>query len=251
MKYMLLLLFVLLKGTHLPAQTVYQGRRVAVFDVEILQQKNRQVNLKCRLANTGSLPLTDKKRSEEWVVEFDTNGLPARLRGHETAIAAVVREECPPLKPGEMATPLWLNVRLLPRDTAIANSTGCADLSFDTAFVEAWTDRSIQVRFLLVNKGSMPAHLFAKNIEPLVKAYFVSGDKLTRGAIPAGSLAVQKGRETLDGILLPGEVLEGTITLDTKDRSRFSPNIALEFDPAQVVEECDRVGNVRVLRLRY
>ncbi|MDX1911959.1 MAG: hypothetical protein SFV22_10760, partial [Saprospiraceae bacterium] len=137
MKHVLLLLFVLLKGTQLNSQTLYQGWRVAVFDVEILQQKSRQINLKCRLANTGSLSLTDKKHSDKWIVEFDVASLPVRLRGHEAAISAVVREECPPLKPGEITAPLWLNVRLLPRDTTTAGGTGCADMSFDTAFVEA------------------------------------------------------------------------------------------------------------------
>lgn len=250
MKKALFLLFLGLNMFYAAAQTDYQGWRAAVFDVEILQQKNRQINLKCRLANTGAQSLANKKQSSGWVVEFDATGLPPLLRGHEASIAEAVRAQCPPLKPGEISAPIWLNVRLLNRDTAFA-PTGCADLAFDTAFVEEWTGHDIRVRFLLVNRGNAPARFFAKNIEPVIKAYFVSGDKLTRGAIPAGSTTLRKGRETLDGLLLPGEVLEGTISFGLKDRSRFSPNIALEFDPAQVVEECDRAGNVRVLTLRY
>ena len=39
--------------------------------------------------------------------------------------------------------------------------------------------------------------------------------------------------------------------IDLKDRTKFSPNLALEFDPAQVVEACGRTGKVWVIALRY
>ena len=235
----------------LSAQNTYSGARIAIFEVQILQQKGQILQLRCRMANTGRQTLGSKNTSAEMLVEFDTLILPGLLRGHEAAIAAAVRGNCPKLKLGELSEPIWLDVRLQNRVAENeTNTKGCAEIVFDTAYVDTWTERSMQVRFWLKNTGNQPAQLFAKNLEPLVNVYFVSGTKLTRGAIPAGSSSLKKGRETLDGILLPGETLEGTVEFNLKNRSKFSPNIALDFDPAQAVEECGRSGNVWVIRLR-
>ncbi|MDO8969100.1 MAG: hypothetical protein Q7U74_00335 [Saprospiraceae bacterium] len=232
------------------AQPSYTGSRVALFDIQILQQKGPNLQIRCRMANTGRQMIGAK--NPELAVEFDHFGMPGLLRGHEIALAEAARNNCPKLKPGELSAPIWLSVRLQSRTQASEAEPGaCAELVFDTAFVENWGTRSMQLRFFLRNTGTAPANFFAKNMEPLVKLYFVSGTKLTRGAIPAGSTSIQKGRETLDGLLFPGEVLEGSVEIPLKDRSKFSPNIALEFDPAQAVDECSRGGNIWVVPLRY
>lgn len=237
--------------SSLLAQPNYTGYRVAAFEVKIMQQKSQSLGLRCRLANTGRYAIGTKNMAE-LVVEFDTLGLPNLLRGHESAIAAALRRQCPKLQVGEMSEPVWLNVRLHSPETEPNGETGgCAELVFDTVLLEAWNERSMQLRYFLRNEGNAPARLFSKNMEPLIKLYFVSGTKLTRGAIPAGSTSIRKGRETLDGLLMPGQVLEGVVKIDLSNRSKFSPNVALEFDPAQVVDECGRRGNVWVLRLRH
>jgi len=234
------------------AQPAYSGYRVALFEVKIMQQKNQRISLRCRLANTGRYAIGTKNIADALVVEFDTIGLPNLLRGHEAAIAATLRQQCPKLQPGEISEPVWLNIRLQSREQETAAEPGtCAELVFDTVLVEAWNARTMRLRYFLRNEGNAPARLFSKNTEPVIKVYFVSGTKLTRGAIPAGSTSIRKGRETLDGLLMPGEILEGTVEIDLSNRSQFSPNVALEFDPAQVVDECGRTGNVRVLRLRH
>lgn len=234
------------------AQPAYSGARLALFDIQILQQKPQSLKLRCRMANTGRQTLGGRKNAAEMVVELDTPGMPGLLRGHEASLEAAARNNCPKLKPGEISDPIWLNIRLKPRSNALPSNAGeCAEIVFDTAFVEDWGKRTMRLRYFLKNTGNAPAYFFAKNAEPLVNLYFVSGTKLTRGAIPAGSTSISKGRETLDGILLPGEILEGRVEINLKDRSKFSPNIALEFDPAQSVDECRRVGNVWVVSLRY
>lgn len=246
------LLFLALIAHSSSAQPSYTGVRLAIFDVQILQPKKQALVLRCRMANTGRVALGPSKNAAEMVVELDTLALPALLRGHEASIADAARSQCPKLKPGEVSEPIWLNVRLQAREPEQGNGLGgCAEVAFDTAFVETWSERSMKLRYVIKNTGNHPAHLYAKNAEPLVNVYFVSGSKLTRGAIPAGNTRIQKGRETLDGLLLPGQVLEGAVEISLKDRSKFSPNIALEFDPAQVVDECSRTGNVWVVGLRY
>ncbi|MFN0174693.1 MAG: hypothetical protein ACKVU0_08615 [Saprospiraceae bacterium] len=248
----IVLFFCTLIVSQTPAQPSYSGSRVALFDVQILQQKNQTLSLRCRMANTGRQIIGAKKNAAEMVVEFDTIALPSLLHGHESTIAAAARSNCPKLKPGEISEPIWLKVRLKPREyEPVAGAGACAEVVFDTAFVEEWGERMMRLRFFLKNTGNAPAHFFSKKAEPLVNLYFVSGTKLTRGAIPAGSTSIKKGRETLDGLLLPGQVLEGIVEISLKDRSKFSPNIALDFDPAQAVDECGRTGNVWVVKLRY
>ena len=231
------------------AQTGYTGSRVALFEVQILQQKNQNLQLRCRMANTGRETIGIKKSSPDLVVEFDTIGLPARLRGHESAIAAAARGNCPKLKPGEVSEAIWLNVALQPR--VWSGQGACARIEFDTVFVSVWNERSMTLRYVLKNTGNAAANLFPGTAEPLLKVYFVREEKLTRGAIPAGSTSLRKGRETLDSMLFPGQFLEGTVEISLKDRTRFSPNIALEFDPAQTLERCGQSRNVWILRLRF
>lgn len=234
------------------AQSDYSGNRLAVFEVQILKQKGSNLQLRCRLANTGRETIGGKSNASTLIVELDTLALPSLLRGHEESIGDAAKNQCPKLKPGEISTPIWLNVRLKSREKPqIVGAAGCAELEFDTAYVETWNAQSMLLHFSIKNTGNAPAHLFSKSVEPQVNVYFVSGNKLTRGAIPAGKTQIQKGRDTLDGLLLPGQSLEASVGIELKDRSKFSPNIALEFDPAQVVDECGRNGNIWVIKLRY
>jgi hypothetical protein len=220
---------------------------VALFDFEILQQKNQSLTLRCRMVNTGLFEIEKGKLAEEVVVELDSAALPALLRGHENAVAEAARRRCPSLKPGETSEGIWLNVEI----TASAQpSGGCADITFDTAYVEQWAEGSMRLRFFLKNVGSAPANLFSKNAETLVNVYFVSGAHLTRGAILAGNTSIQKGRHSLNGWLLPGQMLEGSVEISLKSRTKFMPNLALEFDPMQAVEECARGNGVFVVDLR-
>lgn len=242
-------ILIILSSSLAAAQPVYTGARVALFNPQILQQNDPIISLRCSLANTGRQIVGAKTDLADLCVEFDTLSLPALLRGHEAEMAEAVRGNCPKLKPGEVSGEIWLNVRLKP--LIWTGTGGCADLAFDTAFVETWGKRTMELRYVLKNTGAAPAHFFAKNAEPIVNVYFVSGAKLTRGAIPAGSTRIRKGKETLDGVLLPGQRLEGSVAIELKNRSKFSPNIALEFDPAQAVDECSRTGNVWVVPLRY
>ncbi len=242
-------LFCIVVLAEVQAQSGYTGVRAALFDVEILQQKSQQLQLRCRIANTGRVSLGGKKTPSELLLELDSVALPALLRCHEQELSAALSKQCPKLQPGEISDPIWLEVKLKPRE--MVPSEFCAELVFDTVFVESWETRSMQIRYYLRNKGKAPAYLYAKGLEPLVNAYFVSGTKLTRGAIPAGSSSLKKGRETLDGVLLPGQILEGRLSIDLKGRSQFSPNIALELDPAQAIDECGRTGNIWVVLWRF
>lgn len=231
------------------AQSDYGGLRLAVFEVQILQQKKDILTLRCRMANTGRKPLSAQSNTPELRVELDTSGLPMLLQGFESLLAQMAREQCPPLQVGEISAPIWLKMRFTTR--AWEGLGTCAAVVFDTAFVEKWDKNTMRIRYVIRNTGDAPARLFAKKTEPLIQVFFVRGTQRTRGAIPAGNTQIRLGRESLDGLLFPGQRLSGTVEIPLRDRTRFSPNIALEFDPAQVVDECGRTDNIWVIPLRF
>lgn len=230
-------------------QADYSGLRLAVFEVQILQQKDGVLTLRCRMANTGRMPISGQEKSSNLQVELDTSGLPIRLQGFESELVQVAREHCPPLKVGEVSAPIWLKMRY---STRVWDGLGtCAAVVFDTAYVEKWDKNTMQIRYVIQNTGDAPARLFAKKTAPLIQVFFVRENQKTRGAIPAGSTQIRMGRESLDGLLFPGQQLSGVVEIPLRDRTRFSPNIALEFDPVQVVDECVRTDNIWVIPLRF
>jgi hypothetical protein len=241
------LLALVFAAPHVSAQA-YAGQRVGLFDFEILQQKSQSLTLRCRMVNTGLLQIEKEKLAEEMIVELDSAALPPLLRGHEGAVAEAARRRCPNLKPGEASEGIWLNVEIAAPPQP---SGGCADVVFDTAYVEQWSEGAMRLRFFLKNVGDAPAKIFSKNAETLVNVYFVSGTRLTRGSILAGSTSLQKGRDSLNGWLLPGQILESGVEISLKDRTKFAPNLALEFDSMQAVEECVRGNGVFVVDLRF
>lgn len=146
------LLFLAFSLSKMNAQPAYMGWRVAIFDLEISEQKNQSLSLRCRMANTGRQTIMGEYALAEMVVEFDTLGLPSLLRGYESAIAEAARGNCPTLKPGEVSEPVWLNLRLKPRAWE-EGAGGCAEIVFDTAFVEVWSERTMRLRYFLKNTG--------------------------------------------------------------------------------------------------
>jgi hypothetical protein len=99
------------------------------------------------------------------------------------------------------------------------------------------------------NAGSAAANLLGESDKAednlALNVYFNSGTKLTRGAILAGGIFIQKGRETLDGLLLPGQVLAGEIEINLANRTRFTSSLVFELDPFQTVNDCNRANNTK------
>ncbi len=234
-----LLLYVLL-ANHLGAQTDYQGLRVAVFDFEILRQNSQTVTLRCQVANTGRLPVVLQDQEVQFpalVVELDTLHLPAALRGQPGLVQRAVQRERLRLFPGEVRSDWLLSIDL--RDTLPEVSLPtCADLVIDTAYFVEQEERTLTVWFQLRNVGPTDARLFAGNNPVVLNTYFVGGTKLTRGGIFAEQIALKSPRELLNGTLPAGKTIHWQVKISTKSRTRFSPHLALEFDPLQAVPDC-------------
>ncbi|MCC7246252.1 MAG: hypothetical protein IT269_11280, partial [Saprospiraceae bacterium] len=251
------LLGALLCSGELSAQSaVYSGYRMAAFGFEIRQINARSVLLECNLANTGRLSLQLPERASETVIELDSMTLPTLLYGHEQAIQQALSSQKVNMAAGEIQQRISVRVNI---DEFTVNNYPdqgpgvCPDLRFDTAYMTYIDEQVIVVRYAVRNFGDQSAWMLGERGELapdlLVNGYYISGQKMTRGALPAGSELVKLGRETLDGWLHPGQVFWGEIRLDAKKRTRFSPNVALELDPFLVVQECNRTNNTVAVSL--
>lgn len=235
-------------GAQTPVQN-YTGYRIALFDFEVLQVRGKTVMMKCRIANTGRLEAGLKKNSRQTLVELDTLNVPNILWGHEEALVIAALNQLPRLQAGETSEPVWLNVSAGER-TPDENTPGaCADLVFDTAYIGRYTDDEILLRYELRNAGTAPAEIAGKTIQVDINVYYVSGLKLTRGAIPAGNSSLGLGRETLDGWLNPGQKTAGEIVISLKKRTKFARNLLLELAPPPTLNECDRTNNTRCIEV--
>lgn len=246
---------------------IYKGLRLSLFDFHVREQSAKRLTLTCQAANTGRLFVSSSQREQlasTLLLEADYQTLPPTLQGREEALKRAVLKQKFNLAPGEIQPSLEIQVpigrnaevlklRHAPKDPEKAEHSLCADLVFDTAYVAERTEKTLTVHFVVRNTGKATANLLGagKSGEDnlAINAYFQRGERLTRGAIFAEGIFIQLGKETLDGLLRPGQQLHGDLTLPLKARTRFSPDVILELDPFQRVEECDRRNNTRFLFL--
>ena len=243
---------------------MYKGLRISLFNVQILKQNKKTVTLVCQGANTGRLPIIlngkNTAAAEALLVELDSLRLPPELQGREASITAALRRQKMRLQPGAIRESIRLVIPLRQQTTEPLPSDKpgglCPDLVFDTAYLAEYNDKTMLLYYSIRNIGTKPAHLLgpsARSTEDnvAVNVYFVSGTKLSRGAIYADGVFIREGNETLDGILQPGQVLRGALEINLKNRTRFSPNLVLELDPFQRVEECNRTNNSRAIVIEF
>lgn len=229
------------------AQNTYTGSRVAVFDVKVLEVKNRSLLFKCRIANTGREISSTGKST---VVEIDTVNLPTLMWGLEPQIAEAARMRMPRLRPGEISEQLWLEADLPARvEPPASANVNCLEMVLDTAYLLNFGRDEMTVGYVLRNNGSRVVDLTGPETVTLVNVYFVSGAKLTRGAIPAGSYPVQAGMDCLTCQLQPGQKMAGVVTFKLTSRTKFSPNVLLELVPPRGMTVCSLGRNISVIKL--
>ncbi len=262
------LCFLLLLPLFAAAQNpIYKGLRISLFAFETTKQAPKSITLRCSVANSGRYAVAygknDAPPHPTLVVELDTQAIPTLLRGREYLLSEAVKKEKINLKPGAVRSKLELKINLQTTTTDTTTSPpalqnpqdGCPDLVFDTVFVSRYTDKMMTVQYVLRNQGNQAAQILgptkSRDDNMAVNVYFSGGLRLTRGAILANGEFVREGRETLDGLLLPGQQLHGYLDISLKNRTRFSPNLVLELDPFQSVPECDRTNNVWGVKVEY
>ncbi len=260
-----LLVYALLLSTNsLYAQNnqAYQGYRLALMNLEIRQQTATSIAIRCDVANTGRLPLDFNRNTPAppaLLLEYDTVALPLVLRGRTSWLDSIIRHQKVKLSPGNIQYGLRFQIPIKPSyiqaDTLDLLEGACPDLVFDSIYLVKYTAKSMVLRYIIRNEGSSTAKLFGngsdKKDRMSLNVYFVSGVRLTRGAIFAGTSQIQDGPEIPNGLLAPGQLMQGEITLSLKNRTKFSPNLVLELDPFQTIPECRRVNNTKTLIVEY
>lgn len=251
--FLTLLFSTVLLTTSLFSQNEYKGYRLALFDFSIIKVKNESVLLKCKVANTGVYESGVKNQSNPTIIELDSTNLPPVLWGHEEAIANAAINSNPRLKPGEISKYIWLQVEPNAPGPTVINSDfeGCSDLVIDTAFLTKFTERNLNLSVIISNQGNVPMLISGKKDKLGINGYFVSGNKLSRGAILAGKHFVAKDKESITGWLEPGERVLTSIQLDLQNRSIYSPNIYLELIAPPTQIECEVSNNYFFLPFQF
>jgi hypothetical protein len=242
----------------------YTGLRIGLFNFQIREQNAQSLALSCSVANTGRKEVAYGKKNEPFpsgmVIEMDSLSVPHILKGLEYLISDAIKTYPLHLKPGVVRSKITLDIQYTspvephPGEKQLLDQK-CPDLVFDTAFVAMYNVQDITIRYVIRNKGNAPAYLLGSSDSNkdnmMLSVYFVRQNVLTRGAIPAGSAFVEKGVDTLDGVLRPGQRLTGSIKISLKKRSRLFPNLIVEIDPTLRVKECDRANNTTPIIMAY
>jgi hypothetical protein len=241
----------------------YEGYRLGLLNVQIRQQTTSVITLHCDAANTGRLPLDYNQHIRppaSLILELDTVALPLVLRGRTALLDSMVRRQKIKLSPGNIRYGLKFSIPVRPlkaaSDTTAEAITGaCPDVEIDTVYLVKYTNKSMVLHYVVRNVGTAAAQVLGNGADKKdrmsLHVYFVSGVRMTRGAIFAGSAQVQDGPEIPNGLLGPGQLLQGEMEISLKNRTRFSPNLVLEIDPFQTIPECRRVNNTKTLIVEY
>ncbi len=124
----------------------------------------------------------------------------------------------------------------------------CPDLILNNINVLKKNKNWVTIEYTLTNQGKGPAYLTKnKNGQGIaLRAFLSSSEKISRGALPLGGGFVDY---TKDNGLYPNSTFTGTIKLDIRKMTRFTPYVIINLDPFNVLQECDKTnnyGNVKV-----
>jgi len=241
----------------------YKGLRIAVFNFEVIKASEHLMLLRCDMANTGRYALQMDKNNPPpaaLLVEMDTARMPDVLLGREANLVAAISRQRIKLLPGEIRTGLVLKIKLSPAPSSTAPSAatslhsepaGCGDLVFDTVYIGARDDKFATIHYTLRNSGAGALSLSGKPRRPseriVLNVYFVRESKLTRGALLAGGDVLEPAKNRDNSLLLPGDAISGEIEISLLDRTAFAPNLMLEINPFQAVQECRYSNNFWLL----
>ena len=119
----------------------------------------------------------------------------------------------------------------------------CPDLIIEEVKIVEQSKKWLTLEFSVRNQGKGIAHLFGtarhERDNLAILAYMSGSPKLSRGAISLGGTYITKGK----GMLHPNESFTGTIKLDIRTKTRYTPVVILSLDAYQTAKECDRTNN--------
>lgn len=126
----------------------------------------------------------------------------------------------------------------------------CPDLVIEDVNIINQTKKHLTLEYTITNQGKGKANLFgedkAREDNAAVVAYMSGSTTLSRGAINLKGTYITDGT----GTLAPAESQKGTIKLDIRTQTRYTPVIILSLDAFRTAKECDRTNNTTHIIVR-
>ena len=123
----------------------------------------------------------------------------------------------------------------------------CPDFLIENITIISQSSKWLELEYTIVNKGLGPANLYGESDGDsdnlALKAYLASSEKLSRGSLPLGGGLVKKNKELKKGILDVDQSYTGTMKLDIRKMTRFTPYVILSLNPFNTINECDKTNN--------
>ncbi|MEL6922923.1 MAG: hypothetical protein AAFO94_02670, partial [Bacteroidota bacterium] len=129
----------------------------------------------------------------------------------------------------------------------------CSDLVISDIKILKQNKSQAVIEFTLTNYGEAAAKIASQSNDTgqifAIKAFLSRSGQLSRGSLPVGGTFVNKVPNRKDGKLRPNASYTGTIKVDIRKKTRFTPNIVLSIDPYLSLLECDRSNNTNFVNL--
>ncbi len=263
MKNIFLILFLFIINFNLKAQdsSEYQGYRLYVSNVEVIQIAKSNFKIKTFVTNTGSKDLTNadfQDYKEVLVVKMDEQLFETKIFPYEDLIIQKIKNTKWDLASGKSEkTDFKINIpkeRRGETDNIVGgksvsgsyNRDLCTDLVMDTVILVKKDKKNAYVKAQISNIGKGAINIIGdkKNVQDNINvgAYFSGTPKFSKGAILAGEVYIT-GLDDTDGILFPGDKIEIEMKVKRKAQSKYTKVLILIVDAKQVVIECNETNN--------
>ena len=125
-----------------------------------------------------------------------------------------------------------------------AEKAVCPDMVFKEVKILKKTKNYITIEYTLENIGKGPAYLGKDSKSPAIaiRAFLSSSENISRGSLPLGGGFVTYNNGKSDELDVAGN-FSATLKLEIKKMTRFTPYVILNFDPFNVLEECNKANN--------
>ena len=222
-------------------------KKKEISDKEVASSSNEEKSTK-KLSIIDRQKLKRKEREEAKQNEYKIEK--ASQKEDEKAILeslGVGKSKSKSNKDGEVAFDTRASVE--ESKNSYAEKELCPDLVLNSINIVKKSKNWVTLEYTLTNVGKGPAYLAKdKNGQGIaLRAFLSSSEKISRGALPLGGGFVEYDKKGQG--LYPNSSYTGNLKLDIRKMTRFTPFVIINFDPFNVIQECDKTnnyGNVKV-----
>ena len=238
------------------------SNQIDIKNIEILRDKKDFLFLKMDLMNNGNAKIenpTSKVKTDFYITE----NLPANLTNYKSQIIELLSLEKFTIQPHESIN-WYIKIEKSKIDTTKKVESNipikyeidnCPDLLITEYKIAKSTKNYIWLEYTIVNRGRKPANLYGYNTNDVndnvtIKAVLSTSSELTNVYWDAGSVLVDGGLKTRNGIIKPQESYTDLIKVDLSGQSKFTKYIILQLDPYLTIQDCNRSNNNLTIKIK-